>query len=104
MATLLNTGLDRETLGLCVSLCERGVNPEALAVKLYKLFFLTTQQILSCILFFRVLLKIYVNKSLPQLNQIFTKKNYTRSLIKKKKLKKNILLLFSLSNSNSNET
>ncbi|KAG2231373.1 hypothetical protein INT48_007498 [Thamnidium elegans] len=31
MATLLNTGLDRETLGLCVSLCERGVNPEALA-------------------------------------------------------------------------
>lgn len=33
MATLLNTGLDRETIGLCVSLCERGVNPEALAVK-----------------------------------------------------------------------
>ncbi|KAI9348326.1 mitotic-spindle organizing protein 1 [Pilaira anomala] len=31
MASLLNTGLDRETLGLCVSLCERGVNPEALA-------------------------------------------------------------------------
>lgn len=31
MATLLNTGLDRETLSLCVSLCERGVNPEALA-------------------------------------------------------------------------
>lgn len=31
VATLLNTGLDRETLSLCVSLCERGVNPEALA-------------------------------------------------------------------------
>ncbi|KAI8073526.1 mitotic-spindle organizing gamma-tubulin ring associated-domain-containing protein [Gilbertella persicaria] len=31
MATLLNTGLDRETVSLCVSLCERGVNPEALA-------------------------------------------------------------------------
>ncbi|CAO3634016.1 unnamed protein product [Mucor hiemalis] len=31
MATLLNTGLDRDTLSLCVSLCERGVNPEALA-------------------------------------------------------------------------
>jgi hypothetical protein len=33
MATILNTGLDRETVALCVSLCERGVNPEALAVR-----------------------------------------------------------------------
>lgn len=32
MATLLDTGLDRDTLALCISLCERGVNPEALAV------------------------------------------------------------------------
>lgn len=32
VASMLNTGLDRETLSLCVSLCERGVNPEALAV------------------------------------------------------------------------
>lgn len=32
MANMLNTGLDRETVSLCVSLCERGVNPEALAV------------------------------------------------------------------------
>lgn len=32
MANILNTGLDRETVSLCVSLCERGVNPEALAV------------------------------------------------------------------------
>ncbi|KAI8875661.1 hypothetical protein K501DRAFT_289261 [Backusella circina FSU 941] len=31
MAGLLNTGLDRDVLALCVSLCERGVNPEALA-------------------------------------------------------------------------
>ncbi|KAL1933621.1 hypothetical protein VTP01DRAFT_7711 [Rhizomucor pusillus] len=31
MATLLDTGLDRDTLALCISLCERGVNPEALA-------------------------------------------------------------------------
>lgn len=32
ISTLLNTGLDRQTLSLCVSLCENGVNPEALAV------------------------------------------------------------------------
>ncbi|KAI7889402.1 mitotic-spindle organizing gamma-tubulin ring associated-domain-containing protein [Mucor mucedo] len=31
LSSLLNAGLDRETLSLCVSLCERGVNPEALA-------------------------------------------------------------------------
>ncbi|ORZ01677.1 mitotic-spindle organizing protein 1 [Syncephalastrum racemosum] len=31
MATMLNTNLDRDTIALCVSLCERGVNPEALA-------------------------------------------------------------------------
>lgn len=29
---MLNTNLDRDTIALCVSLCERGVNPEALAV------------------------------------------------------------------------
>jgi len=28
---MLNTGLDKETLGLLVALCEAGVNPEALA-------------------------------------------------------------------------
>jgi mitotic-spindle organizing protein 1 len=32
MSRILNTGLDRETLAICVSLCEAGVNPEALAV------------------------------------------------------------------------
>ncbi|KAG0268846.1 Mitotic-spindle organizing protein 1, partial [Linnemannia exigua] len=31
MSSILNTGLDRETLSVCVSLCESGVNPEALA-------------------------------------------------------------------------
>ncbi|KJE90174.1 hypothetical protein CAOG_01519 [Capsaspora owczarzaki ATCC 30864] len=31
MSKLLDTGLDRETLAICVSLCESGVNPEALA-------------------------------------------------------------------------
>lgn len=31
MSLLLNTGLDRETLALAMSLCEQGVNPEALA-------------------------------------------------------------------------
>ena len=32
MSRLLNTGLDRETLSILVTLCESGVNPEALAV------------------------------------------------------------------------
>lgn len=31
MAQLLNTGLDRTSLSILVSLCENGVNPEALA-------------------------------------------------------------------------
>ncbi|OZJ02214.1 hypothetical protein BZG36_04715 [Bifiguratus adelaidae] len=31
MSNLLNTGLDKESLSLCVSLIEQGVNPEALA-------------------------------------------------------------------------
>ncbi|KAI8824386.1 mitotic-spindle organizing gamma-tubulin ring associated-domain-containing protein [Fimicolochytrium jonesii] len=31
ISQILHTGLDRETLALCVSLCESGVNPEALA-------------------------------------------------------------------------
>ncbi|KAI9334352.1 mitotic-spindle organizing gamma-tubulin ring associated-domain-containing protein, partial [Zopfochytrium polystomum] len=37
MALLLNTGLDRETLSICVSLCEQGVNPEALAAAVKEL-------------------------------------------------------------------
>ncbi|CAO0801517.1 unnamed protein product [Mucor circinelloides] len=37
MANMLNTGLDRETVSLCVSLCERGVNPEALATVIREL-------------------------------------------------------------------
>ena len=31
ISQLLNTGLDRETLSICASLCETGVDPEALA-------------------------------------------------------------------------
>jgi len=31
MSRLLNTGLDDETLAICVRLCEKGANPEALA-------------------------------------------------------------------------
>jgi mitotic-spindle organizing protein 1 len=31
MAQMLNTGLDRQSLSILVSLCEHGVNPEALA-------------------------------------------------------------------------
>uniref|UniRef100_A0A8C3FT58 Mitotic spindle organizing protein 1 n=1 Tax=Chrysemys picta bellii TaxID=8478 RepID=A0A8C3FT58_CHRPI len=28
---ILNTGLDMETLSICVRLCEQGINPEALS-------------------------------------------------------------------------
>lgn len=31
LARLMNTGLDDETLAICVRLCEDGANPEALA-------------------------------------------------------------------------
>jgi mitotic-spindle organizing protein 1 len=31
VSRMLDTGLDKETLGLLVALCEAGVNPEALA-------------------------------------------------------------------------
>ena len=31
ISKLLNTGLDPESLAICVKLCEAGVNPEALA-------------------------------------------------------------------------
>ncbi|KAK1322405.1 Mitotic-spindle organizing protein 1B [Acorus calamus] len=31
ISNLMNTGLDRHTLSILISLCERGVNPEALA-------------------------------------------------------------------------
>lgn len=32
LSKLLNTGLDAETLAICVRLCENGVQPEALAL------------------------------------------------------------------------
>jgi mitotic-spindle organizing protein 1 len=31
ISRLLNTGLDRETLSICIQLCEKGTSPEALA-------------------------------------------------------------------------
>ncbi|XP_038674426.1 mitotic-spindle organizing protein 1 [Scyliorhinus canicula] len=31
ISRLLNTGLDLESLSICVRLCEQGINPEALA-------------------------------------------------------------------------
>ncbi|KAK7486695.1 hypothetical protein BaRGS_00022096 [Batillaria attramentaria] len=37
MSKLLNTGLDSDTLALCVRLCENGVNPEALALVIQEL-------------------------------------------------------------------
>jgi len=37
MSNLLNTGLDRETLNICVQLLEEGANPEALAALITEL-------------------------------------------------------------------
>lgn len=37
ISSILNTGLDRETLSLCISLIESGVNPEALAAVIKEL-------------------------------------------------------------------
>ncbi len=37
VSSILNTGLDRDTLGILVSLCEYGVNPEALAAVVQEL-------------------------------------------------------------------
>ncbi|CAG8466312.1 15891_t:CDS:2 [Dentiscutata erythropus] len=37
ISTILNTGLDRDTLSLCLNLCENGVNPEALAAVIKEL-------------------------------------------------------------------
>ena len=37
LSRLLNTGLDAESLSLCVRLCESGANPEALATVIREL-------------------------------------------------------------------
>lgn len=37
MSKLLNCGLDRESLEICVSMLEEGVNPEALAAVIKEL-------------------------------------------------------------------
>jgi mitotic-spindle organizing protein 1 len=37
ISNLLHTGLDRETLDLCMNLLEAGVNPEALAAAVKEL-------------------------------------------------------------------
>ena len=37
ISKLLETGLDSETLAICVKLCENGVNPEALAMVIQEL-------------------------------------------------------------------
>lgn len=41
LSQILNTGLDKRTLALCVSLCEQGVNPEVVAVSGFFFFFFT---------------------------------------------------------------
>lgn len=35
ISQILNCDIDRESLALCISLCEQGVNPEALSVSLF---------------------------------------------------------------------
>jgi mitotic-spindle organizing protein 1 len=40
LSQLLNTGLDKRTLALCVSLCEQGVNPEVVAVSNFFFLFI----------------------------------------------------------------
>jgi len=37
ISSLLNTGLDSDTLAICVRLCESGINPEALALVIQEL-------------------------------------------------------------------
>ena len=37
ISSLLNTGLDADTLSICVRLCESGINPEALALVIEEL-------------------------------------------------------------------
>jgi len=37
ISLLLNTGLDADTLAICVRLCENGINPEALALVIQEL-------------------------------------------------------------------
>lgn len=60
ISKLLNTGLDPESLAICVKLCEAGVNPEALASVVQELrreaaslqvHVLTCQIMSLCILF-----------------------------------------------------
>ncbi|GAB1607873.1 mitotic-spindle organizing protein 1, partial [Argonauta hians] len=37
LSNILNTGLDSDTLSLCIQLCESGINPDALAVVIREL-------------------------------------------------------------------
>jgi len=37
ISSLLNTGLDSDSLAICVRLCECGINPEALALVIQEL-------------------------------------------------------------------
>ncbi|KAM6178202.1 mitotic-spindle organizing protein 1 [Rhynchocyon petersi] len=37
ISRILNTGLDMETLSICVRLCEQGINPEALSLVIKEL-------------------------------------------------------------------
>ena len=71
MSKLLNTGLDADTLALCVRLCEHGVNPEALALVIQELrrestavkvrkHLLYTYILFDLLIFWRILLLLTV--------------------------------------------
>uniref|UniRef100_A0AC11E7A7 Mitotic spindle organizing protein 1 n=1 Tax=Ovis aries TaxID=9940 RepID=A0AC11E7A7_SHEEP len=48
ISRILNTGLDMETLSICVRLCEQGINPEALSSVIKELRKATEALKLSC--------------------------------------------------------
>uniref|UniRef100_A0ABI7W1W7 Mitotic spindle organizing protein 1 n=1 Tax=Felis catus TaxID=9685 RepID=A0ABI7W1W7_FELCA len=50
ISRILNTGLDMETLSICVRLCEQGINPEALSSVIKELRKATEALKLSCMM------------------------------------------------------
>ncbi|XP_055216170.1 mitotic-spindle organizing protein 1 isoform X1 [Gorilla gorilla gorilla] len=48
ISRILNTGLDMETLSICVRLCEQGINPEALSSVIKELRKATEALKMSC--------------------------------------------------------
>ncbi|KAK2699259.1 hypothetical protein QWA68_002185 [Fusarium oxysporum] len=49
ISTILNCHLDRRTLSICISMIERGVNPEALAVRNRTLLVYELKEFIMCV-------------------------------------------------------